>query len=112
MLERTHLSFLTQGTRHLVPVYELVDDEGDLLSTTDASWTAFIRRYGDEWRPIEGTMTPLSNGRIKWYVADADDEAHTPLTEVVNIEMMVKGLYGDKPLYTMIGQFPLCPGAL
>lgn len=112
MLERTHLSYLIQGTRHALPVYEIRDQENELISTTDASWSGFIRRYGGTWRPTVGALIPIPNGRIRWTVADADDEAHIPLTEVVNYEMMLKGMFGDKPLYTMIGQFPLCPGAL
>lgn len=105
---------MTQGNRHRNPVITVTDwDTGDIIADVEtASWSGHIRQYGNDWRPIEGTLTGLGDGQVEWAVDDDDDEAATPLDEVTTFEIMLKGSFNGEPLYTVVGRFPMCPGGL
>ena len=108
---KAQLDNLSQGNRHTNPIITVVDGDGDPIADTDtATWTGQVRRAGGTWRDIEGTLTGLADGRVQWAVADADDEADTPLNGPVPYELMLKGEFSGQPLYTVTGEFLLCRG--
>ena len=109
---KAKLDNLSQGNRHTNPIITVVDRDGAAIPDTDtATWTGQVRRARGTWRAIEGTLTGLADGEVQWAVADADDEADTPLINPVPYELMLRGEFSSKPLYTVTGEFLLCRGA-
>ena len=106
------LADLIQGTRTHTPVYTLRDPDGKLwVNTTGATWSGWIRRADGEWRSIKGPLIGLGDGKVRWAVADADDEAHTPLRDHVVYEIQLRACYHGAPAYRTTGKFTLHPGA-
>ena len=108
---KARLEPMVQGTRHKMPELTIVDGDGAIISNVEsATWVGQVRRARGKWRPIEGTLTGLGDGIVRWDVADADDEADTPLNNPVPYEIALRGDFGGKPLYTVTGEFLLCRG--
>ena len=106
------LTSLVQGTRQALPIYRMIDYDGTLFDPTELfTWTAQISSANGPWRGVDGALTGLGGGLVRWEVADGDDLSLTPLINPIPAHLQLRGELNDKPLYTSIGAFLLCPGS-